>query len=276
MATSAGHGAKALAGRPLGTPCRRTDMCNAPSLDVSRIRRSQRVIVEASEGGYGGLVIPEAAIAPAHVELLGLLAQGSLSAFAHTANASSAAWTTEERLDLARIAAQRFSHLGRLEAELSARGAGLVQAMEPFGAPSDDFGAHTRSAQWPEMLVKNCIIGGLASDFADAVRPSLPSELAEILMGSLDDGDLAGRPAEMLAGVLAKEPDLQGRLALHGRRLLGEALSQVQRVAAGHPELTGLITGVHDDSGDDLAAISQLMADLATSHSRRMESLGLA
>lgn len=212
----------------------------------------------------------------AQTELLGLVAYGSLAAFERTAQASAAATSVDDKLVLARIAAQRFTHLGRLENELVQRGSSLRAAMEAFVAPIDAFNQHTEPRTWGEALVKLCIIGGLVQDFAHEVTPHLDPELREILTGSIDDGVLADEPGRMLAEALAEDPDQQGRLSLFGRRMLGEALSQAQRVAAARSTLTALLTGLGQDGGDDLAAISNLMSRLAAAHATRMESLGLA
>ena len=66
-----------------------------------------------------------------------------------------------------------------------------------------------------------------------------------------------------------------GRLALWGRRLVGEALTQAQRVAAERDALTALLAGGVDRPGLDLAAMGRLFARLTENHTQRMESLGL-
>lgn len=209
------------------------------------------------------------------MELLGLVAYGSLAAFERTAAASAAAPEVDDKLVLARIAAQRFSHLGRLEQELSVRGSSLAGAMGPFVPAVDAFTEHTEPHLWAEAVVKLCVVGGLVADFAEGVAEHLDQGLREVLLGSIDDGELAQQPGRMLADALAADPDLRGRLALFGRRVLAEALSQAQRVAASHPALTALVTGADEGFGGDLAAISDLMARLAAAHTGRMERLGL-
>lgn len=211
----------------------------------------------------------------AETEFLGLVAYGSLAAFERTAAASATAAQLGDKLVLARIAGQRFSHLDRLERELVARGSSLEQAMAPFVGPVNAFNQHSEPRSAAEALVKLCVIGGLVGDFAAIVGNQLGPELRTILVGSIDDAELAAEPGRMLAAAIAGEPDQVGRLALYGRRLLGEALSQAQSVASRHPQLTGLLTGLTGAEGDDLAAISELMTRLASAHALRMEQLGL-
>ena len=75
---------------------------------------------------------------------------------------------------------------------------------------------------------------------------------------------------------IADEPAVGGRLALWGRRLVGEALTQAQRVASERSALTGLISGTVNRSGMDLATIGRMLTRLVENHALRMDRLGLA
>jgi hypothetical protein len=72
---------------------------------------------------------------------------------------------------------------------------------------------------------------------------------------------------------IAADPDIAGRLALWGRRLVGEAMSQAQRVLAERPALAALLTGAPNGS---LAEITRIMSRLVENHSARMARLGLS
>ena len=63
-----------------------------------------------------------------------------------------------------------------------------------------------------------------------------------------------------------------GRLALWGRRLVGEALSQAQRVAVERDALSALLVG----GGVDLAEVGRMFARLTDDHTTRMARLGLS
>ncbi|CAM5291145.1 hypothetical protein SBADM41S_06809 [Streptomyces badius] len=66
-----------------------------------------------------------------------------------------------------------------------------------------------------------------------------------------------------------------GRLALWARRLMGEALSQSQRVVADRDALsTMLVGGVAD--GFDLAEVGRMFSRITEAHTKRMAALGLA
>jgi hypothetical protein len=80
---------------------------------------------------------------------------------------------------------------------------------------------------------------------------------------------------EKVRAAISRDAKVAGRLALWGRRLVGEALSQAQRVAANRDALTSLLTGTVDRPGMDLAAISRMFTRLVENHARRMSTLGL-
>ena len=71
------------------------------------------------------------------------------------------------------------------------------------------------------------------------------------------------------------DPRLGGRLALWGRRLMGEALTQAQRVAAERDALSALLAGGVDRPGLDLAALGRMFTRLTERHAQRMADLGL-
>jgi hypothetical protein len=81
--------------------------------------------------------------------------------------------------------------------------------------------------------------------------------------------------AEVRAAIAA-DPRVAGRLALWGRRLLGEALSQAQMVAAEREPLVRLILGADGVLGTGLPDGPGLMDRLIGAHVARMTALGLS
>jgi hypothetical protein len=78
---------------------------------------------------------------------------------------------------------------------------------------------------------------------------------------------------EEVRAAIDRDPRLAGRLALWGRRLLGEMLSQAQSVAAEHDRLAALILSEQVSSQIDLLG---LVERLTSAHVERMNALGLA
>jgi hypothetical protein len=63
-----------------------------------------------------------------------------------------------------------------------------------------------------------------------------------------------------------------GRLALWGRRLVGEAMTQSQAVIAEHDRLADLIMA----GTGDVAGVGRLIERITTAHTERMAALGLS
>jgi hypothetical protein len=84
---------------------------------------------------------------------------------------------------------------------------------------------------------------------------------------------------DRVRSAIEADRQIAGRLALWARRLVGEALSQAQRVAVERDALATLVAGgsgpVAGATGMDLAEMSRVFARLTESHAQRMARLGL-
>jgi hypothetical protein len=81
---------------------------------------------------------------------------------------------------------------------------------------------------------------------------------------------------DAIRGAIEQDHRVGGRLALWGRRLMGEALSQAQMVVAERDALSTVLVGGVDHPGMDLAGIGRMFTRLTEAHAARMEKLGLA
>jgi tRNA-(MS[2]IO[6]A)-hydroxylase MiaE-like protein len=209
------------------------------------------------------------------VDLLGGLAYSELSAFERLAEDASKAPTLADTAALAAMAAAEFGHFQRLRDRLVELEADPFEAMEPFHAPVDSFHAHTAPSDWLESLIKAYVGDGLAADFYREIAAYLDVDTRDLIIATLDDTGHSEFVVDKVLRAIEENPKIAGRLALWARRLMGEALSQAQRVAAERDALTALLVGGVDRPGMDLAAVARMFARLTETHTRRMESLGL-
>lgn len=216
------------------------------------------------------------AYATAVVDLLGALAYGELTAFDRLAEDSGTAPTTEDKAALAAMACAEFGHFERLRDQLVGLGADPYVAMEPFRDTFDRFHANTAPRDWLESLVKAYVGDGLAGDFYREVAAYLDERTRALILDVLDDSGHSAFAVDRVRAAIEADPRVGGRLALWGRRLVGEALTQAQSVAAERDALTALLAGGVDRPGMDLAAIGRMFARLTENHARRMASLGLS
>jgi hypothetical protein len=210
------------------------------------------------------------------VDLLGAITYGEISAFERLAEDAKLAVELPDKLALAKMATVQFGHVEPLLERIATLGVDPMVAMEPFVKPFDVFHAATAPSDWLEGLIKAYVGDGLAADFYVEIAAYLDAGTRQLIVDSLADAGHADFVVDRVRRAIELDHRVGGRLALWGRRLMGEALSQAQRVAAERDSLAALLAGGVDRPGMDLAALSRMFGRLTENHAARMAELGLA
>ncbi len=205
------------------------------------------------------------------VDLLGVLAYAELTAFDRLAEDARLAPTLTGRAALARMAAAEIAHHVRLTERLAELGADPAAAMTPFTSALDTFHESTRPSTWLEGLVKAYVGDGLAADFYREIAAFLPEPDRALVLDVLHDTGHADFAVREVRAAIAADRRLAGRLALWGRRLVGEAITRSQAVIAEHDRLADLIIS----GTGDLAGVGRLIERITSAHTERMTALGL-
>jgi len=190
--------------------------------------------------------------------------------------------TIADRAELGAMATAEFRHFVRLREALVERGADADAVIASFAEPVVEFHERTVPADWLEGLVKAYVGDGLAIDFYREVASLVDETTRALVLEVFEDTGHAGFVQDRVRAAIEADPRVGGRLALWGRRLVGEALSQAQRVVATNEPLAQLLVGEASRDrpdlrgGVDLAEIGRMFARMTENHSRRMASLGLA
>ncbi len=227
-------------------------------------------------GAAPSVSLEDSSYAAAVVDLLGALAYGELTAFSRLAADAELAPTLSAKAALARLATVEFGHYEKLAARLGEMGVDAEEAMQPFVAAVDAFHERTAPNTFLEGLVKAYVGDGFASDFYREISAFLDPRTRDLVTDVLADSGHAAFVVSAVNAAIDEDPRIAGRLALWGRRLVGEALSQAQRVAADRDGLTSLLVGSADRPGADLAELVAMFGRLTASHTRRMSALGLS
>ena len=207
------------------------------------------------------------------LDLLGLLAYASLTAFFRLSDDAALAISLADKTALAEMAVAEFGHFRLLRARIEELSADPTVVMRPFVAAVDAFHARTAPADWLEGLVKAYVGDGIASDFYRAVGELLEPATRELVLTVLADSGHAEFVIARVRQAIETDPRVAGRLALWARRLVGEALGQAQRVAAEREPLARMLAG---GAASQLGDIGRMFAALTDAHAARMAALGLA
>ena len=206
----------------------------------------------------------------ATIDLLAVLAYGELQAFERLAQDALLAPDLVGREAVTDMAVGEYGHYKFLVEGLRARDADPMVVMEPFRKAIDDFHASTAPSDYPEALVKIYVGDGIAADFYREVAQFLDADSKALVETVCDDLGHSAFVVPTVRSMIAADRTLASRLSLWGRRLVGEALSQSQRVAADREAMGELLVG-----STDLAELGRMFARLTDAHAARMRELGL-
>ena len=205
------------------------------------------------------------------VELLGLLGAGEYLAFERLVTEAALAPSLSQRVRIADIAQGELGHFHLLRERLIEMGEDPDEAMSAFLGPLESYHRMTAPSDWLEGLVKAYVGDSISEDFYREVGAVLDEETAALVLEVCSELGKTAVVIEEVRAAIARDPRLAGRLALWGRRLLGEMLSQAQSVAAEHDGLAALILSEQVSSQIDLFG---LVERLTAAHVERMNASG--
>jgi hypothetical protein len=195
---------------------------------------------------------------------LGKAAYLQLMIFENLGRAIATAPNTEAKAVLSEASALSLAKFQALNDEIERNGQTSAQAMDPQADGIDRFQRMTRGSDWYEAVTTCYLTAGFLDEFFASLAGGLPSAVAgrvrDIIAGPSGE-DLI---AQVLRSAIEANPRLAARLALWGRRLVGDTMLVAR---------SALVLSNNHDS--DEARIEPVFTELIASHTRRMAALGL-
>lgn len=207
------------------------------------------------------------------IDLLGALSYAQLSGF--EALAADAQMTPHLRVKMtfARLAVAMFARCELVVARLAQLEVPQAEAMAPFAATIDSFHERTAPSDWLEGIVKAYVGDGILRDFYVEMATHLVGPDRDFVIDMLADVPEPAAIAAEVQEAIAADARVHGRLSLWGRRIMGETLQAIQRVAVERESLTALLVG--GEPGSDITETGRMFARLTAAHQQRMAALGL-
>ncbi|HTL40711.1 MAG TPA: ferritin-like fold-containing protein [Pseudolysinimonas sp.] len=202
-------------------------------------------------------------LTPPQDAFLGRLGYLTLVLFDNLSLAVAESPTTAAKTKLSIAAAELLEAHESIVVELRRLGIDPVTAMDPFRAELDDFQKRIRGSDWHEILVSCYLTAGFLTDFFDGLAAGLPAALSERVSLVLDVDKGESLLVEELREAIDASPRLASRLAMWGRRLVGDTMLVARSSLA--------IGG--ESPGEE--RIEPVFTELIAAHTRRMDALGL-
>jgi hypothetical protein len=215
--------------------------------------------------------MPEPRNRAAVVDLLGLHSAIQLAAFTRFAKDAQHAPDLPGQVTISRIAAGELAHLDQLERLTTELDADFYAATAAWAHLMGDIDRRTAPGDWWERLIKTYVAFGVFADLQRELSADLDEPLISVVADILADNGYADYVVAVLGPVIEAEPQLGARLALWGRRVVGEALGIAQRALEFRPQLLALLPA-EAAAGDGAGRVRH---QLSAGHARRMGRLGL-
>ncbi|TAL42655.1 MAG: hypothetical protein EPN91_07820 [Salinibacterium sp.] len=201
---------------------------------------------------------------PPSLEFLGRAAYVQLTLFENLSRIVSTAPTTGAKTALSRNAELSIAKHRALAEEITRAGADPAATMEPYTAEIDQFERVTRGADWFENLLTCYITTGFLDDFFALLAPGLPGGVAKRVAEIYGSDSGEALLVQQLEAAITDNSRLASRLAMWGRRLVGDTLLVAR---------SALVYSANLESAEE--RIEPAFTELIAAHTRRMDALGL-
>lgn len=203
-------------------------------------------------------------LAPEILPFLGLVAYLELEVYEASTRAVANAPSLPAKDVLSTAAGIALHKQQAFAEEIRRRGHEPHTIMAPYTGVIDRYLARIDTDDWHEMVLSVYLVAGLFDDFFATLGAGLKDRFAPEAVRILSENTGRDAVQELLRTEIAAHPGLGDRLALWGRRLVGDTLL----VARGVLDLS-------ENRIIDQARVEPVFSELIADHIRRMDALGL-
>lgn len=205
-----------------------------------------------------------AELAPGIIPYLGLVSYLQLEVYEATSRAVASAPDLAAKEILSNAAGLALDKHQEFAAEIRRRHREPAVVMEPYTHTIDRYVDRVQPANWNEQLLLVYLVGGLFDEFfaqlASGLKDGYGPKAADILRGESGRAGIA----TLLERAIRDNPKTGDRLALWGRRLVGDSLLVAR---------SSLV--LSDNTASDEKKIEPVFTELISTHIKRMDALGL-
>ncbi|MEN9753458.1 MAG: hypothetical protein RL670_1149 [Actinomycetota bacterium] len=246
-------------------------------------RKAQTLALPNREerGGRNRDTLDLAPFTPDSQSFLGQLAYHQLSTFEILTNELKYSPNTTYQAQLSAAASKHFLRYKALAKHLELHNIEPAEAMDPFVERIETFNSRLTGIDWYESLLKVYLTQGLLDDFYRRLAVGLDAKLRVEVEKVLADRSFEKFVVKILTEATDADPQLKSRLALWGRRLMGDALLEM-RASLDDRRLAGVAKNRHLSAAEArdvrlkaYATLEPLTTELNATHSSRMDALGL-
>jgi hypothetical protein len=230
---------------------------NAQRIEAPKLRPRQSAPVASTK-------VDLATLTPDLTEFLGKSAYLQLTMFENLSRVVRSAPNTEAKSALSQVAGLALLKHQALTAELERQGSDAAETMQPFVAEIDAFQRVTQGNDWYESVTSCYLTAGFLDDFLVRLAAGLPGAAGSRAIGILSEKTGEDIMARELLAAIEKNPRLAARLAMWGRRLVGDTMLVARWM---------LRPSENHDSDEE--RIEPVFTELIAAHTRRMDALGL-
>lgn len=192
---------------------------------------------------------------------LGQAAYLQLSLYETMGRAGAGAPTLSGRLVTGVLATTALERHRTIVGEIERTGGDPAALMAPHREAIDLFLERTSGADWYESMLTGYVTAGILNDLFGSLLRSLPADVRGRLKNLFDAREEAAVVEELTARI-EEEPQVGSRLAMWGRRLVGDTLLVARSALASHAR-------------EDQERLEPVWTELIAAHTRRMDALGL-